>query len=101
MDQWEKPLAVQNRCGGLKRHGSHKPMCLKACPIESLIMRRCGTDDVCHCGGGFVVLCDQATHSVVHRFLVPSDKDIELSASSLAVGLSILCHVFHHDEVHL
>jgi hypothetical protein len=49
-------------------------------------------------GVGFEVSYAQAKPSVAHGLLLPVGQDEEPSAPSLALCLSLWCHVSYHDN---
>lgn len=54
-------------------------------------------EEVCHWGVNFEVSNAQ-TRPCVSLFLLPVDLDVELSATSAALCLSVCHHDFHHGD---
>jgi hypothetical protein len=86
-------------CRGLNRNDLHRLRCVNAWPKGNGTARRCGlvrgSDTT---GVGFEISYVQASPSVAHSLLLPSDQDVELSAPSPAPYLSACHHVSHHDN---
>lgn len=87
---------------GMAPHGL---MCLKVWLIGSGLFRRCGlvgvgvalSEEVCHRGWALWFSNDQARH-IASLFLLPTNLDVELSATSPSLHLSMCYHTTHHDD---
>lgn len=76
-------------CGGLNRHGLHRLTCLNALFIGSDTIRGCGLVEA-----GKTLLEEVC----LILFLLPTDLNVELSATSPALCLTVYNHTSCHDN---